>query len=74
VYAKLWDITLDGNFFRSGGPSVDKEPFTAQYAVGLGMITGRFKITYAYVTGAREYETQEDRQAYGTITVSYTFD
>ena len=74
VYAKLWDITLDGNFFRSGGPSVDKEPFTAQYAVGLGMIAGRFKITYAYVTGAREYETQEDRQAYGTITVSYTFD
>ncbi len=74
VYAKLWDITLDGNFFRSGGPSVDKEPFVAQYALGLGMIVGRFKITYAYVTGSREYETQKDRQTYGTITVSYTFD
>ncbi|MCK9264800.1 MAG: lipid A deacylase LpxR family protein [Deltaproteobacteria bacterium] len=72
VYAKLWDITLDGNFFRSSG-HVDKEALVAEWAVGLGMITGRFKITYAYVSGTREYDTQRERQAYGAITVSYTF-
>jgi len=72
AYAKLWDITLDGNFFRSSC-GVDKEPLVAEWAVGLGMITGRFKITYAYVSGTREYETQRERQAYGAITVSYTF-
>jgi hypothetical protein len=71
VYAKLWDITLDGNFFRNS-VSVDKEPLVAECSVGLGLITGRFKITYAYVTGTREYETQRERQAYGAITVSYT--
>jgi len=73
TYAKLWDITLDGNFLRRGnGSEVDKEPFVAQLAGGIGITTGRFKITYAYVTRTREYETQNKRQAYGAVTVSYT--
>ena len=63
---------LDGNIY-SRSYRVDKEPFVARVLLGFGMIIRRFKITYAYVHVSREFETQDDSQAYGTISVSYTF-
>lgn len=72
AYACLRDITLDGNTFRDS-PKVTKYPFTAHLTLGLGMIAGRFKITYAFVTRTREYTSQDKRQRYGTISISYTF-
>ncbi len=70
--AVLRNIVLDGNLVRESY-HVDKEPFVARLLLGLGIITHRFKITYAYVLITREFKTQDDAQAYGTITVSYTF-
>ncbi|HPA69717.1 MAG TPA: lipid A deacylase LpxR family protein [Methanoregulaceae archaeon] len=71
-YACLLDITLDGNNFRSGD-RVDRYPFFAHIAGGLGVVSGRFKATYAYVYRTKEYTTQKDRQKYGAVTISYTF-
>lgn len=73
AYACLLDIALDGNNFRSSG-HVERYPFTAHIAGGLGMIAGRFKLTYAYVYRTKEYTTQKERQKYGAITLSYTSD
>jgi len=70
--AVLRNIVLDGNLFRRSY-HVDKEPFVARVLFGVGTIIHRFKITYAYVFITREFETQDGTQAYGTITVSYTF-
>jgi lipid A 3-O-deacylase len=71
AYACLRDITLDGNSIRSS-ERVDKYPFVAHITGGLGMIAGRFKVTYAYVVSTREYTTQKVRQRYGAITISYS--
>ena len=70
--AILKNIVLDGNIYRRSY-HVDKEPFVGRVLIGLGIIVHRFKITYAYVHVTREFETQDDQQAYGTISVSYTF-
>jgi len=66
------NITLDGNLMRSSY-HVDKEPFVASFACGVGMIIHRFKITYSYVFTTKVFETQEDEQNFGAVTISYTF-
>ncbi len=70
--AVLRNVVLDGNLYRTSY-HVDKEPFVAHVLLGFGMIVHRFKITYAYVHATRQFKTQDDSQAYGTISVSYTF-
>ena len=73
AYACLLDITLDGNTFRSSD-SVEKYPLQVHMTAGFAIVAGRFKATYAYVCRTKEYTTQKDRQKYGAITLSYTFD
>ncbi len=66
------NILLDGNTFRNSH-SVDKKHFVACFVGGIGIIAGRFKITYAHVYQTKEFKTQEKDQQYGAISVSYTF-
>ena len=70
--AVLRNITLDGNLIRKSY-HVDKKPFVTQFVCGMGMIIHRFKFTYSYVWTTKEFETQEDEQAFGAITLSCTF-
>ncbi|MFP4037461.1 MAG: lipid A deacylase LpxR family protein [Desulfobacteraceae bacterium] len=70
--AVLRNILLDGNTFRDSH-SVDKKPFVLNAMVGVGVLVHRFKISYAYVLQTKEYETQREEQAYGAITLSYSF-
>ena len=72
THAVLRDISLDGNTFRDSH-SVDKRPFGANFAAGLGFIIGRVKISYAYVYSTKAYATQKDEQAYGSITLTVTY-
>lgn len=72
AYACLLDITLDGNSLHSS-EHVKKYPFIMHISSGLGIVAGRFKITYAYVLRTKEYTTQKEQQRYGAITVSYSF-
>lgn len=67
------DIFLDGNTFRSSR-SVSKEKFVADYSVGLGIIAGRWQITYTNVWRTREFKSE--RSAYnnfGSVTVSRAY-
>ncbi|MBN2398557.1 MAG: lipid A deacylase LpxR family protein [Deltaproteobacteria bacterium] len=66
------NILLDGNTFRDSH-SVDKEHFVACFVGGIGIIAGRFKITYSHVYQTKEFKTQENDQQYGAISVSYSF-
>ena len=66
------NILLDGNTFRDSH-SVDKKHFVACFVGGIGIIAGRFKITYSHVYQTKEFETQEKEQQYGAISLSCTF-
>jgi len=70
--AVLRNIFLDGNTFQDSH-SVDKKPFMADFMAGVGVIVGPFKGSYAYVYRTKEFETQKDQQAFGTVTLSVSF-
>jgi hypothetical protein len=66
------NILLDGNTFRESH-HVEKEPLVGTFALGVGIILHRMKISYAQVFQTREFEKQEDNQQYGAITVSFSY-
>lgn len=68
------DIFLDGNTWKKGGPSVDKERFVADLLGGVGLIAGRWQLTGTFVHRTQEFETQpEDHTRFGSITLSMAF-
>lgn len=67
------DIFLDGNTFRDS-PSVDKEPFVADVSYGVGIVAGRWQVTYTRVIRTREFEAQtESSYDFGSVTISRAF-
>lgn len=70
--AVLHDIFLDGNTF-SDSHSVDKKRFVADFGMGLGLVTRRFKLCYTHVLRTKEFSGQEDAQIFGSISLSFTY-
>jgi hypothetical protein len=70
--AVLRNILLDGNTFRDSH-SVEKKDFVVHMMMGIGILIHRYKITCAYVRQTREYDSQNEKQEYGAITISYSF-
>lgn len=67
------DIFLDGNTFRESR-SVDKEPFVADLSAGIGVIAGRWQLTYTQVWRTREFETQRSAfNNFGSVTLSRAY-
>jgi lipid A 3-O-deacylase len=66
------DLFLDGNTFEDS-PSVDKESFVADAHYGVGVITGRWQLTYTEVVRSREFEAQLRKNNYGSVTLSCAF-
>jgi hypothetical protein len=66
------NIFLDGNTFRDS-PSVDKKNFVGSLQVGAALTYGSTRLSYTQVFMTKEYETQENPSAFGTITLSYRF-
>lgn len=67
------DIFLDGNTFRSSR-SVTKETFVADLSVGVGLIAGRWQVTYTQVWRTREFTTERGRyNNFGSITLSRAY-
>jgi len=65
------DIFLDGNTWKDGGPSVDREVFVADLRAGFGLITGRWQLTGAFVHRTKEFATQPDPWSrFGSVTLS----
>lgn len=70
--AVLRNIFLDGNTFTDSH-DVDKKNFVADFMVGASVHFDGFKITYSHVYQTKEFDTQEDEQIYGSISISSTF-
>ena len=74
--AVAYDFSLDGNLFRSG-PSVTRRPWVAQAAVGISahaIVAGHgVRLAVMHVYRTREFEEQDENQAYGSIAVSVEF-
>jgi len=67
------DIFLDGNTFRDSR-SVDKENFVADLSYGVGVIAGRWQLTFTEVVRTREFKTQvESHNDFGSVTLSMAF-
>ena len=68
----LRDITLDGNTFRDS-PSVDKKFFVPMIAVGTSVGNRRFQTSFSYIFLGDEFDGQNQKEKFGTITFSYLF-
>lgn len=66
------DITLDGNTFRDS-PSIDKKPFVADFYAGLGLGTTHWQLTYAQNYRTIEFEGQDKRSVFGSISLSFFY-
>ncbi|HEX2853053.1 MAG TPA: lipid A deacylase LpxR family protein [Opitutaceae bacterium] len=67
------DIFLDGNTFRESR-SVEKERFVADLSTGVGLIAGRWQITYTQVWRTREFEAERGNyNNYGSLTISRAY-
>lgn len=66
------DIFLDGNTFRDG-PSVDRKPLVGDAYYGIGLMIGRWQITYTEVVRSREFEGQDEKSYFGSVTFSRAF-
>ncbi len=68
----LRDITLDGNTFRRSH-RVDKRRFVGEIGYGVALIRGRWKFALARYHSSREFEGQEQRPVFGSLTASLSF-
>jgi len=66
------DIFLDGNTFADSH-SVDKETLVGDLIIGGSLIFQRFKLSYAQVFRSREFEGQNDKHNFGSVSLSVTF-
>jgi len=66
------NIFLDGNTFRDSH-SVDKEYLVGDAAIGAALIYERWKLSYSHVFRSKEFKQQSEGQAYGSISLSYSF-
>lgn len=66
------DIFLDGNTWRDSR-SVDKKHFVADAYYGIGVILGTWQLTYTEVVRTREFDGQDDKSYFGSVTLSKAF-
>jgi hypothetical protein len=66
------DIFLDGNTWQDSH-SVDKNHFVADISSGVSLIYKRIKLTYTHVYRTEEFDTQDQAQVFGSLTLSATF-
>lgn len=68
----LHDISLDGNSFGSS-QRVDRRPWVADVGLGIALMRGHWKLALARYYRTREFVTQKDLPAFGSITISRRF-
>lgn len=67
--AVAYNIFLDGNTSRDS-LEVDREPLVADFQGGLVVQVGRLQIGFTGVTRTREFESQDEDQVFGAISIS----
>lgn len=66
------NIFLDGNTFTDSR-SVEKKHLVADLAAGIGVLAGKAQFCFAYVYRTREFETQENAQEFGSLSLSISY-
>ena len=66
------DITLDGNTFEDSA-SIEKKPLVADLYAGVGFGTTHWQVTYAQAYRTPEFQGQDDRSVFGSISVSFFY-
>lgn len=70
---KLRDVFLDGNTFTDSH-DVNKEYIVGDLVVGASVIFGKVKLSYAQVFRTREFDNQDVKHNFGSVSISFTFD
>lgn len=65
------NLFLDGNTWRDDGPSVDRNPYVADFQTGFSVSAGDWRLAYTYVWRTEEFETQPTRQDFGALALSW---
>lgn len=68
----LYDITLDGNTFKSSH-SVDKRSLVADLGYGVAVTHGPWKLAFARYHRTREFRGQKEVPVFGSVTISRRF-
>lgn len=68
--AVAYNIVLDGNAFRDGGPSVNRKPLVAEGQAGLVLQMGRVQGAFTVVTRTDEFKGQGKQELFGAISLS----
>lgn len=67
------NIFLDGNTFGDSNSTVDKEYFVGDVQAGAAFTYQTWRVAYTHVFRTKEYETQDEAEAFGALTVSHQF-
>ena len=70
---KARDIFLDGNTFTDSH-DVNKEYLVGDLVLGASIIVDKIKLSYAQVFRTREFEKQDIKHNFGSVSISFTFD
>lgn len=68
--AVAYNIVLDGNAFRDGGPSVNRRPLVAEAQAGLVVQFGRVQSAFTVVTRTDEFKGQAQQELFGALSLS----
>ncbi|MCL7743567.1 lipid A deacylase LpxR family protein [Guyparkeria hydrothermalis] len=63
------NMLLDGNTHKDG-PSVERKPWVADGQVGFAVNWDRWQLAYTMVWRTKEFETQNTRDRFGSLTLS----
>lgn len=66
------DIFLDGNTWVDSR-SVDKKPLVGDAYWGVGVVLGKWQITYTFVVRSREFRGQPEKNQFGSVAISRAF-
>jgi hypothetical protein len=67
------DLFLDGNTFRSDGPSVSHRPLVGEAQVGAAVLWRGTRLAYTQVVRSKEFYGQRGTQTFGSVSVSFRF-
>lgn len=70
--AVLRNIFLDGNTLRESH-KVNKEPFTADVLLGMGLRVGKFNVSYTFVYWTKKFKTETREQVFGKLSLAYSY-
>ena len=66
----LQNIFLDGNTFRNSH-QVDKKHFVSDLSLGITSTWKKWTLSYAHVWRSKEFNSQNNSQFYGSLSLSY---